>query len=75
MPEWLQRCTPVDSYSLYTKSCTGEFSEQEVRKLKAFYYAAYKRTDAMLGVLIFLKKILIFRSKVRVGVGGKEKKA
>lgn len=46
-----------------------------MRKLKAFYYAACKRTDAMLRVLIFLKKILIFRSKVRVGVGGKEKKA
>lgn len=40
---------PVDYYSLYTKNYTGELSEQEVRKLKAFYYAVCAGTGAMLG--------------------------
>jgi len=40
---------PVDYYSSYTKNCTGEFTKQEVRNIRAFYYAMCAETDAMLG--------------------------
>lgn len=46
MPKWLH---PVDCHSLYTKNCTGEFSGQEVRKLKIFYRAVRTEADATLG--------------------------
>ncbi|XP_067171486.1 arylsulfatase K isoform X3 [Apteryx mantelli] len=43
---------PVDYYSSYTKNCTGEFTKQEVRNIRAFYYAMCAEADAMLGEII-----------------------
>ncbi|KAM6229973.1 arylsulfatase K isoform 2-T2 [Porphyrio hochstetteri] len=50
IPKWssLSEMHPVDYYSSYTKNCTGEFTKQEVRNIRAFYYAMSAETDAML---------------------------
>ncbi|KAM9367965.1 arylsulfatase K [Phaethornis superciliosus] len=54
IPKWssLSEMHPVDYYSSYTKNCTGEFTTQEVRNIRAFYYAMCAETDAMLGEII-----------------------
>ncbi|NXY86514.1 ARSK Arylsulfatase, partial [Alcedo cyanopectus] len=54
IPRWssLSEMHPVDYYSSYTKNCTGEFTNQEVRNIRAFYYAMCAETDAMLGEII-----------------------
>ncbi|XP_068278862.1 arylsulfatase K isoform X3 [Nyctibius grandis] len=54
IPKWssLSEMHPVDYYSSYTKNCTGEFTKQEVRNIRAFYYAMCAETDAMLGEII-----------------------
>ncbi|NXL93261.1 ARSK Arylsulfatase, partial [Alectura lathami] len=54
IPTWssLSEMHPVDYYSSYTKNCTGEFTKQEVRNIRAFYYAMCAETDAMLGEII-----------------------
>ncbi|NWU72779.1 ARSK Arylsulfatase, partial [Pterocles burchelli] len=54
IPKWssLSEMHPVDYYSSYTKNCTEEFTEQEVRNIRAFYYAMCAETDAMLGEII-----------------------
>lgn len=51
IPKWssLSEMHPIDYYSSYTKNCTGEFTKQEVRNIRAFYYAMCAETDAMLG--------------------------
>lgn len=40
---------PVDYYSTFTKNCSGDFTEEEVKKIRAFYYAMCAEADAMLG--------------------------
>lgn len=40
---------PVDYYSTVTKNCSGFFTEEEVKRIRAFYYAMCAETDAMLG--------------------------
>ncbi|XP_072778114.1 arylsulfatase K isoform X4 [Taeniopygia guttata] len=54
IPKWssLSEMHPVDYYSSYTKNCTGEFTMEEVRNIRAFYYAMCAETDAMLGEII-----------------------
>ncbi|NXN17883.1 ARSK Arylsulfatase, partial [Indicator maculatus] len=54
IPKWspLSEMHPVDYYSSYTKNCTGEFTREEVRNIRAFYYAMCAETDAMLGEVI-----------------------
>uniref|UniRef100_A0A8C5U8I1 Arylsulfatase K n=1 Tax=Malurus cyaneus samueli TaxID=2593467 RepID=A0A8C5U8I1_9PASS len=54
IPKWssLSEMHPVDYYSSYTKNCTGEFTKEEVRNIRAFYYAMCAETDAMLGEII-----------------------
>uniref|UniRef100_G1N7S0 Arylsulfatase K n=3 Tax=Meleagris gallopavo TaxID=9103 RepID=G1N7S0_MELGA len=54
IPTWssLSEMHPVDYYSSYTKNCTGEFTNREVRRIRAFYYAMCAETDAMLGEVI-----------------------
>ncbi|NWR75286.1 ARSK Arylsulfatase, partial [Centropus unirufus] len=54
IPKWssLSEMHPVDYYSSFTKNCTGDFTEQEVRDIRAFYYAMCAETDAMLGEII-----------------------
>ncbi|XP_062310143.1 arylsulfatase K isoform X1 [Osmerus eperlanus] len=51
LPKWLPLSVmhPVDYYSTYTKNCTGNFTTEEVRSIRAFYYAMCAETDAMLG--------------------------
>ncbi|XP_052015713.1 arylsulfatase K isoform X1 [Apodemus sylvaticus] len=54
IPKWLPlpQMHPVDYYSSYTKNCTGKFSENEIKNIRAFYYAMCAETDAMLGEII-----------------------
>ncbi|KAI4898334.1 hypothetical protein NFI96_024565, partial [Prochilodus magdalenae] len=54
VPKWLpfSEMHPVDYYSTFTKNCSGDFSEQEIRDIRAFYYAMCAETDAMLGEVI-----------------------
>lgn len=40
---------PVDYYSTITKNCSGFFTEEEVKRIRAFYYAMCAEADAMLG--------------------------
>ncbi|KAJ8285474.1 hypothetical protein GJAV_G00027200 [Gymnothorax javanicus] len=54
VPKWLpfSEMHPVDYYSTYTKNCSSHFTEQEVRDIRAFYYAMCAETDAMLGEVV-----------------------
>ncbi|XP_061116040.1 arylsulfatase K [Conger conger] len=54
VPKWLpfSEMHPVDYYSTYTKNCSGNFTEQEVRDIRAFYYAMCAEADAMLGEVV-----------------------
>lgn len=46
---------PVDYYSTVTKNCSGFFTEEEVKRIRAFYYAMCAEADAMLGKRIYRK--------------------
>ncbi|XP_075449400.1 arylsulfatase K isoform X2 [Ascaphus truei] len=54
IPKWLplQSMHPVDYYSSYTKNCTGHFTDQEIRDIRACYYAMCAETDGILGEVI-----------------------
>ncbi|XP_066510876.1 arylsulfatase K [Hoplias malabaricus] len=54
VPKWLpfSKMHPVDFYSTFTKNCSGNFSEQEIKDIRAFYYAMCAETDGMLGEII-----------------------
>ncbi|KAM7017703.1 arylsulfatase K [Tautogolabrus adspersus] len=54
IPKWLpvSAMHPVDYYSTFTKNCSGDFTEQEVKSIRAFYYAMCAEADAMLGQVI-----------------------
>ncbi|XP_061585930.1 arylsulfatase K [Cololabis saira] len=54
IPKWLPMAAmhPVDYYSTFTKNCSGDFSEEEVRRIRVFYYAMCAEADAMLGQII-----------------------
>uniref|UniRef100_A0A7N5ZPD2 Arylsulfatase K n=2 Tax=Anabas testudineus TaxID=64144 RepID=A0A7N5ZPD2_ANATE len=54
VPKWLPVADmhPVDYYSTYTKNCSGAFTEAEVKRIRAFYYAMCAEADAMLGQVI-----------------------
>lgn len=51
LPKWLSfsQMHPVDYYSTFTKNCSGNFSEQEIRDVRVSYYAMCAETDSMLG--------------------------
>ncbi|NP_001070625.1 arylsulfatase K isoform X1 [Danio rerio] len=51
VPKWLRfkDMHPVDYYSTVTKNCSGHFTEEEIRNIRAFYYAMCAETDGMLG--------------------------
>lgn len=51
VPKWLplDSMHPVDYYSTFTKNCSSAFTEEEVRGIRAFYYAMCAEADAMLG--------------------------
>uniref|UniRef100_A0A3P8WJ27 Arylsulfatase family, member K n=1 Tax=Cynoglossus semilaevis TaxID=244447 RepID=A0A3P8WJ27_CYNSE len=50
-PKWLPMAAidTVDYYSTFIKNCSGDFTEDEVRGILAFYYAMCAEADAMLG--------------------------
>ncbi|KAM6943690.1 arylsulfatase K [Lycodopsis pacificus] len=54
VPKWLPFAAmhPVDYYSTCTKNCSGVFTEEEVKSIRAFYYAMCAEADAMLGQVI-----------------------
>ncbi|XP_061673336.1 arylsulfatase K [Syngnathoides biaculeatus] len=54
LPRWLPLAAmhPVDYYSTFTKNCSGHFTKEEVKKIRAFYYAMCAEADAMLGQVI-----------------------
>lgn len=53
VPKWLPFAAMhrVDFYSTFTKNCSGSFTEEEIRNIRAFYYAMCAEADAMLGKL------------------------
>ncbi|XP_019750141.1 arylsulfatase K [Hippocampus comes] len=54
VPTWLPLTAmhPVDYYSTFTKNCSGDFTKEEVKRIRAFYYAMCAEADAMLGQII-----------------------
>ncbi|XP_026176730.1 arylsulfatase K [Mastacembelus armatus] len=67
VPKWLPMSTmhPVDYYSTYTKNCSGVFTEDEVKSIRAFYYAMCAEIDAMLGqVISALRETGLFNNTV-----------
>ncbi|XP_005990056.1 arylsulfatase K isoform X2 [Latimeria chalumnae] len=54
IPVWspLSDMHPVDYYSSYTKNCTSNFTEKEIKDIRAHYYAMCGETDAMLGEIL-----------------------
>lgn len=56
VPKWLPVAAmhPVDFYSTFTKNCSGFFTEDEIKNIRAFYYAMCAEADAMLGELTTL---------------------
>ncbi|KPP66863.1 hypothetical protein Z043_114595, partial [Scleropages formosus] len=54
LPKWLpvEEMHPVDYYSTFTKNCSSNFTEEEVRDIRAFYYAMCAEADAMLGEVV-----------------------
>ncbi len=51
VPKWLrvEDMHPVDYYATFTKNCSGHFTEEEIRNIRAYYYAMCAETDSMLG--------------------------
>uniref|UniRef100_A0A3Q3VZU0 Sulfatase N-terminal domain-containing protein n=1 Tax=Mola mola TaxID=94237 RepID=A0A3Q3VZU0_MOLML len=67
VPKWLPLAAlhPVDYYTTYTKNCTGSFTEEEVRRIRAFYYAMCAEADALLGqVIAALREIRLLGNTV-----------
>ncbi|KAM3610380.1 uncharacterized protein V6R79_003101 [Siganus canaliculatus] len=54
VPKWLPMAAmhPVDYYSTFTKNCSDVFTVDEVKRIRAFYYAMCAEADAMLGEVI-----------------------
>ncbi|KAK9408397.1 arylsulfatase K [Crotalus adamanteus] len=54
IPKWppFSEMHPVDYYSTYTKNCSGQFTQEEIRNIRAHYYAMCAETDAMLGEIL-----------------------
>ncbi|RVE68406.1 hypothetical protein OJAV_G00090930 [Oryzias javanicus] len=54
VPKWLPMASmhPVDYYSTFTKNCSGDFTEEDIKSIRAFYYAMCAEADAMLGQVI-----------------------
>ncbi|XP_036383624.1 arylsulfatase K [Megalops cyprinoides] len=54
VPKWLpfSEMHRVDYYSTFTKNCSSNFTEQEVKDIRAFYYAMCAEADAMLGEVV-----------------------
>ncbi|KAI1900402.1 hypothetical protein AGOR_G00049580 [Albula goreensis] len=54
VPKWLSfsEMHPIDYYSTFTKNCSGNFTQKEVKDIRAFYYAMCAEADAMLGEVV-----------------------
>ncbi|XP_069043633.1 arylsulfatase K isoform X2 [Lepisosteus oculatus] len=67
VPTWLpfSRMHQVDFYSTYTKNCSSNFTEQELKDIRTFYYAMCAEADAMLGeILLALRDSQLLSSTV-----------
>ncbi|XP_027257642.1 arylsulfatase K isoform X3 [Cricetulus griseus] len=67
IPKWLalSEMHPVDYYSSYTKNCTGKFTEEEIKNIRAYYYAMCAETDAMLGeIILTLRKLDLLQKTI-----------
>ncbi|XP_042547033.1 arylsulfatase K [Dipodomys spectabilis] len=67
IPKWLpfSEMHPVDYYSSYTKNCTGEFTDKEIKNIRAYYYAMCAETDAMLGeVVVTLRELELLQNTI-----------
>ncbi|XP_031216552.1 arylsulfatase K isoform X1 [Mastomys coucha] len=67
IPKWLplSQMHSVDYYSSYTKNCTGKFTENEIKNIRAFYYAMCAETDAMLGkIILALRKLDLLQKTI-----------
>lgn len=53
VPKWIPMAAmhPVDYYTTFTKNCSGSFTQEEVKHIRAYYYAMCAEADAMLGKL------------------------
>lgn len=51
VPKWLPTSAmhPVDYYSTSTKNCSDDFTEEEIKRIRGYYYAMCAEADAMLG--------------------------
>ncbi|XP_058843189.1 arylsulfatase K-like isoform X2 [Acipenser ruthenus] len=54
VPKWLplKEMHQVDYYSTYTKNCSWHFTQEEIKDIRAFYYAMCAEADAMLGEIL-----------------------
>ncbi|XP_040052547.1 arylsulfatase K isoform X1 [Gasterosteus aculeatus] len=54
VPKWLPTSAmhPVDYYSTSTKNCSGDFTEEEIKRIRGYYYAMCAEADAMLGQVV-----------------------
>ncbi|KAG8598334.1 hypothetical protein GDO81_002568 [Engystomops pustulosus] len=54
VPKWLplEAMHQVDYYSSYTKNCTDHFTSQEIRDIRAYYYAMCAEADGIMGEII-----------------------
>ncbi|XP_077988538.1 arylsulfatase K-like [Glandiceps talaboti] len=54
IPKWtpLDEMHPVDYYETATKNCTSHFTEDEIRKVRAYYYGMCAEVDGMVGELL-----------------------
>ncbi|MGH0186627.1 UNVERIFIED_CONTAM: hypothetical protein FKN15_034344, partial [Acipenser sinensis] len=57
VPKWLplKEMHQVDYYSTYTKNCSWHFTQEEIKDIRAFYYAMCAEADAMLEWQIVLQ--------------------
>ena len=47
---WILRCI-VDQYAVLTKNCSGIWTEDEIREIRAYYFSMLSEVDNMLGEL------------------------
>ncbi|XP_070543419.1 arylsulfatase K-like [Ptychodera flava] len=54
IPKWkpLDQMHPVDYYETATKNCTSNFTEDEILKIRAYYYGMCAEVDGMVGELL-----------------------
>ncbi|CBY24727.1 unnamed protein product [Oikopleura dioica] len=53
IPKWkkFKDLHPVDQYAVLTKNCSGIWTEDEIREIRAYYFSMLSEVDNMLGEL------------------------